>query len=193
MIRLNKLPKTVKRIKGSKDYADIDGSVYTQIRNQNGVCVGFRKKSPNLGRRNGYFYIPIYDESLKCCKTRRLNRVIAETFLPNPKNLPIVGHRNNIKTDNRVANLYWTTHAENVQKAVDDGLLVNDKGYQDSQSKPVVMFETKTNKELGRYGSICEAVRLTGLSKTTVARQARYKRPVRKPFYFRYQNDPSCF
>lgn len=64
-----------------------------------------------------------------------------------------------------------------------------DSGYEDSQSKPVVMYETTTNKELGRYGSIGEAVRNTGISQTTIARQAKYHRPSRKPFYFRYEDD----
>ena len=53
------------------------------------------------------------------------------------------------------------------------------------------MYETKTNKLLGKFGSISEAVRETGLSKTTIARQAKYKRPVRKPYYFRYADDAS--
>ena len=53
------------------------------------------------------------------------------------------------------------------------------------------MFETATNKLLGAYGSCHEAARETGYSLTTIARQAKYKRPVRKPYYFRYQDDES--
>ena len=85
--------------------------------------------------------------------------------------------------------LYWTTYSENTQKAVDDGLLVNDKGADDSQSKPVIMFDTFTNKVLGKYDSIKDAVRETGLPMTTISRQSRYKRPTRKPYYFRFADD----
>ena len=53
------------------------------------------------------------------------------------------------------------------------------------------MFNTYTNEEIGRYGSASEAVRETGIPKNTVLRQCRYKKPVRKPFYFRFQSDPS--
>lgn len=184
------LPKTAKQIKGSKDYCDIDGSIYTYRSNHKGNKTGkLIKKTARLNKKCGYLYVAIYYYDIKYVKTRRLNRVVAETFIPNPNNLPVVGHKNNIKTDNRVENLYWTTYSENSQKAVKDGLLVNDSGFEDSQSKPVNMYNTLTNELLGTYGSIIEAEKATGIAKSTIARQAKYHRPVRKPFYFRYIDD----
>lgn len=182
------LPKTAKRINNSKDYIDIDGSVYTERTNYHGKPSGhWIRKSQHIV--HGYKYCGIYSSEQHKCVQKRVHKLVAEAFIPNPNGLPIVGHKNNIKTDNRVENLYWTTYQENIQKAVDDGLLVNAKGYDDSQSKPVIMFDTYTNAEIARFPSICEAVKHTGLSKTTIARQARYHRPVRKPYYFRYQDD----
>lgn len=184
------LPKTAKQIKGSKDYCDIDGTIYTYRSNYRGIKTDkLIKKAAHLNKKHGYLYVSIYYYDVKGIKTRRLNRIVAETFIPNPDNLPVVGHKNNIKTDNRVENLYWTTYSENSQKAVNDGLLVNDKGFDDSQSKPVNMYNTLTNELLGTYGSIIEANKITGVAKTTIARQAKYHRPVRKPFYFRYVDD----
>lgn len=184
------LPNTAKRIKRSKDFVDVDGTVYTYRSNYKGNKTGkLIKKTARLNKQCGYLYVAIYYYDIRHVKSRRLNRVVAETFLPNPNNLPVVGHKNNIKTDNRVENLYWTTYSENSQKAVNDGLLVNDKGFDDSQSMPVNMYNTLTNELLGTYGSIKEAGRLTGIATTTIARQAKYHRPVRKPFYFRYIDD----
>lgn len=181
-----KLPKTAKRIKNSKDYIDIDGTVYTHRSHYKGKDNLVVKAQRII---KGYKYCGIYDNETKRCKGRRVHRVVAETFIPNPKGLPLVGHKNNIKSDNRVENLYWTTNQENIQKAHDDGLCPQDKGIDDSQSKPVVMYNTLTNEIIGEFGSICEAVRETGLSKTTVSRQAKYHRPVRKSYFFRYKDD----
>lgn len=184
------LPKTARRIKDSKDYVDVDGSIYTYRSNYKGNKTDtVIKKSQRV--LQGYKYCGVYDCETGKCKNRRVNRVVAETFIENENNLSVVGHRNNIKTDNRVENLYWCTYKDNTKKAVKDGLMRNDKGYEDSQSKPVVIFNTYTNEEIGRYGSLREASKMTGLSLTTLNRQAKYKRPVRKPFYCRFQDEES--
>ena len=47
-------------------------------------------------------------------KNYRVNRLVAEAFLPNPFNLPFVNHKNENKTDNRVENLEWCSAQYNV-------------------------------------------------------------------------------
>ena len=41
------------------------------------------------------------------------HRLVAEVFLPNPDSLPVVHHKNNIRSDNRVENLEWVTQKYN--------------------------------------------------------------------------------
>lgn len=148
-----------------------------------------------VNNHNGYVYVPIKTLNKNTNKyeirQKRLHILIAQMFIENPNNYCIVGHRNNIKTDNRIDNLYWTTIKENTKKAFDDKLIVQKKGYEDSQSFPVVMFDTYTNKELNRYGSVSIASKETGINKTTILRQCKYKKPNRKPYYFRFQSDTS--
>ena len=48
-----------------------------------------------------------------CGHDRRINRLVANAFIPNPEGKPIAHHKNHDKTKNTVANLAWATHSEN--------------------------------------------------------------------------------
>lgn len=56
---------------------------------------------------NGYLCVSI------CGHDRRINRLVAKAFIPNPERKPIAHHKNHNKTKNTVANLAWATHSEN--------------------------------------------------------------------------------
>jgi hypothetical protein len=64
-----------------------------------------------------------------------VNRLVAEAFIPNPKKLPFVNHKNGIKTDNHVSNLEWCTPQENVAHAVLMGLSPDNTGVKNPRAK----------------------------------------------------------
>lgn len=66
---------------------------------------------------DGYVEVSLYIDNKSCNKS--VHRFIATIFIPNPDNLPEINHKNGIKTDNRVENLEWISHRDNVIHAIE--------------------------------------------------------------------------
>lgn len=62
----------------------------------------------------GYLRVGLIKEGQLSFK--RIHRLVAEAFLPNPQNKPQVNHINEDKHDNRLSNLEWCTCQENITK-----------------------------------------------------------------------------
>lgn len=54
-------------------------------------------------------------------KTRRVHRLVAEAFIPNPSHLSDVNHKDSNRENNRVDNLEWLDHKSNVQQSIKEG------------------------------------------------------------------------
>ena len=58
-------------------------------------------------------------------ETIRIHRAVAQAFIPNSLNLPIINHKDGNKSNNVIANLEWTTYKENTAHAYRNGLATN--------------------------------------------------------------------
>ena len=80
------------------------------------------KKMKQSRDSNGYKNINLWNNGKG--KTYNVHRLVAETYIPNPDNLPEVNHKDEDKTNNNVANLEWSTHADNVQHSLAKSYIV---------------------------------------------------------------------
>lgn len=59
-------------------------------------------------------YLKINLRKNKKVKTFKVHRLVAKAFIPNTDNKSEINHINHIRNDNRVSNLEWTNHADNM-------------------------------------------------------------------------------
>lgn len=55
-------------------------------------------------------------------KNVKLHRLLAEVYIPNPHNYPLVRHLNSNRKDNRIENLAWGTSKDNREDDIRNGI-----------------------------------------------------------------------
>ena len=60
----------------------------------------------------GYYVMDLHDGKAK--KVFLVHRLVATAFIPNPKNLPLVRHIDDCRTNCRADNLCWGSHKDNM-------------------------------------------------------------------------------
>lgn len=99
---------------------------------------------------------------------RYVHRLVAQAFIENPTNRRCVNHKNGCKHDNRIENLEWCTHQENLRHAFSIGLIRNPMAGVNamlaSTRRPVEKICMETGKVLMTYPSLNESMRDTGLT-----------------------------
>ena len=118
-----------------------------------------------------------------------IHRVVAETFIPNPKKLPFVLHKKAVVDGgtNCVDNLYWGTPVENMKDKVKDGHdYHNNKGYKKLTHK--INQYDKQHNFIRQWESISSASKELHIHREEISRVCR-KCPRRKSthnFIFEY-------
>ena len=127
-----------------------DGRVYS-VRNDKELKLCINEK--------GYARVCLQKDGNKSWK--RVHRLVAEAFIPNPLNKPTVNHINRIRNDNRVDNLEWDDITEQVNdperlRLISELMKIN--AYVESKKRPVVKKST-LGEVITVFESIHEAAR----------------------------------
>ena len=99
-------------------YVSRCGKVFREDRHGDIVEVSqFLRGGNEINGRYRSVNISLYSESGKTLRQVKVytHRLIAETLLPNPKNLEEVNHIDEDKTNNKLSNLQWMSHRDNLE------------------------------------------------------------------------------
>ncbi|MDV2904930.1 HNH endonuclease [Phytobacter diazotrophicus] len=84
-------------------YVNIEASNYGRVKNvQTGKIIGA------IGN-HGYYKTTIYGNYVL------IHRLVAQTWIPNPNNLPVVNHIDENTLNNNISNLEWSTQSNNIK------------------------------------------------------------------------------
>lgn len=111
------------QIPGFDDYAITKtGEVYRLSYPDKGNQGKYSLPHKLIPKLDKYGYHKVVLSVNRKCFYRTIHRLVAETFIPNPDNLPQVNHIDGNKLNNNVDNLEWITPRENVIHAHSTGL-----------------------------------------------------------------------
>lgn len=126
------------------------------------------------GKPRGYAQVSVVDDA-GVRKTRTVHRLVALAFLGIPPcGRNAVNHINGVKTDNRVENLEWTDHGDNIAHATTCGLIRSGESVNTAKLSEADVRAARearaagaTYVEIGRRFGITDAnARLACLGKT---------------------------
>lgn len=112
---------------------------------------------------NGYLNVTLYNSGKK--KTFFIHRLVAQAFIPNPKSLPEINHKDENRENNKVSNLEWCTRKYNCNygnhnKNISNSLLNTDKGVK----TPITLVNKETGNKIS-YKSLRECSRGIGVDR----------------------------
>lgn len=157
------------------DYGLVKSLSRTIIRNNNPYKIQERILSP-AKHKSGYLYVMLSKDGLDYMK--KVHRLVAEAFIPNPNNLPCVNHKDENKRNNLSSNLEWCTigynanYSQNTIKAAK------------SIAIKIVSIDKEGNKIL--YDSANLAARYVNGDASAIIKVAKFINKTHRGYVWRY-------
>ena len=119
-------------------------------------------------------YVQVHLSKYNTQVTQKVHRLVAQTFIPNPDNLPQVNHKNEFEKDNNhISNLEWCTNEYNQKYGT------HFIRSQNAHCKPIFQYDDFGNL-IKKHRSMSDIHKELGYSKTSLIyaiknKQGRYK------------------
>ena len=124
--------------------------------------IGYGKERILKPSRNNCGYLQVVlcknGEKKMCC----VHRLVAQTFIPNPQNLPQVNHKDEDKDNNSVQNLEWCDQKYNNNYGTHNQRMAEKK------SKPVIQY-TKSGEFVKEWPSTIDVQRNLNYSQGNIS------------------------
>lgn len=164
--------------------------------NENGDLrrVGSKNLIKKQVRKDGYLQYQLSYQGKR--KSKKIHRLVAETFIPNPNNYSVVNHIDGNKKNNYYKNLEWCTATENNTHAWEIGLHKaterqrlsaqntikdNQKMAWEKNKRKVVCLNTQQT-----FDSIKEASEIMGVQRSKITLVCQGKQKSTKGLTFKY-------
>jgi hypothetical protein len=142
---------------------------------------------------NGYRYVLLNNDDNKKMN-RLIHRLVAETFLENPENKPVVNHKDTNILNNCVDNLEWVTYKENMNTKE---TIQNLKKGKRENSKNILQINIENGEIIGKFNSAMEAEEKTKIDNSTIYIICNYykgnkgyiQKTYQKKYIFIYEED----
>lgn len=145
-----------------------------EISNYGNIKINGLIKKPYKDK-NGYLII--YSNK----KNYKVHRLVALTFIDNPFGKEEVNHKDMNKTNNKVENLEWATHLENMQHAFKNRKI---KRYKKK------VYQYKLNGELVKiWNGVRYATKKMNYSQGNISKCCNHKIKTYKNFIWRFEGD----
>lgn len=186
-------------------WKDIKGYPHYKVSNLGNVMSNYKKDWHliKLSKQYaGYLRVTLFNKN--GAKTKRVHRLVADAFIPNPEGKETVDHINGVRTDNRVENLRWCSIKENnsteqsvLNKRIKrieyfssrENIEKAQKNIAKLVGKPVEQYDLN-GEFIKEYVSISDAARVIGKGNSLICNCCKGKRTSAYGFIWKYKRHP---
>lgn len=152
---------------------------------------GTHTKKINLLKpsKNKKGYLQVSLSKNKNRKTISIHRLVAQTFIDNPNNLPQVNHIDGNKLNNCVDNLEWCTNEYNMKESIKLGLRKNSYKYGKNHCRSVVVNQYSLDGYfIKQWYCVKDIERELKFDNRNICACCRKKRPTAYGYIWEYNN-----